>query len=81
MIHGVLTIRQMASTPKAPALIISEIEDAIVLDGKDKSLGIDGKKLIEKLKALEDIQVACLAIWCHASWKHDDITEYLSILV
>ena len=80
LIHGVLTDRKMAPVPKMPALIISEIEDAILLDGKDKAAGIDGKKLLKKLKALEEIQVTCLEIWCNASWKSENVAEYLSIL-
>ncbi|BBO86774.1 hypothetical protein DSCO28_73400 (plasmid) [Desulfosarcina ovata subsp. sediminis] len=80
LVHSVWTIRKMSPSPKDTSLLIDEIEDAIVYDGKDKPLKISGKKLLEKLRSLDEIKITFLYIWCHAARRHDNLGGYLSIL-
>lgn len=50
-------------------MLWASIEDAINLDGMDKKWEVDGKALVEKLRALNDLQAMALVDAAERFWQ------------
>lgn len=53
-------------------LLWAEVEDAIELDGVDKKWEVDGKKLVEKLKGLNELQGMALIDAAERFWSDSE---------
>jgi hypothetical protein len=64
--------------------IATQVADAIALDGLDQKWGIDGPRMMSRLKRLAPIMLASLEIWANGYWytkpEPPDLAEYVAPL-
>jgi hypothetical protein len=74
----------MVSPRYAGKMFVSGISDSIDLDGYDSLYEVDKTEIIEKLKKLNDTELATLELWANGFWygKNElELDEYIKTLL